>query len=164
MAKGTINKVILLGRVGVDPETRYMPSGVAVTNLSIATNDGYKDKQTGQYIENTEWHRVVSFGKQAESISQYTNKGSLLYIEGRIRTNKWQDQSGQDRYTTEIIATDFQFIGGRSDGSINATSNKDFNTQKPSSDQNKFQNLSPQNTKQQDLSKISDFNDDDIPF
>ena len=92
MAKGTVNKVILLGRLGADPEVRYMPSGMSVANLRLATNDGYKDRQTGQFVENTEWHRVVIFGKQAETVAQYTQKGSLLYIEGRIRTNKWQDK------------------------------------------------------------------------
>ncbi|MDC0535717.1 single-stranded DNA-binding protein [Francisellaceae bacterium] len=115
MAKGTVNKVILLGRLGADPEVRFMPSGAAVANLRLATNDGYKDKQTGQFVENTEWHRVVVFGKQAEVIGEYCKKGSNIYVEGRIRTNKWQDQQGQDRYTTEIVANEFQLIGGRAD-------------------------------------------------
>ncbi len=117
MAKGTVNKVILLGRLGADPEVRFMPSGAAVANLRLATNDGYKDKQTGQFIENTEWHRVVVFGKQAEVIGEYCKKGSNIYVEGRIRTNKWQDQQGQDRYTTEIVANEFQLIGGRTESS-----------------------------------------------
>lgn len=115
MAKGTVNKVILLGRLGADPEVRFMPSGAAVANLRLATNDGYKDKQTGQFVENTEWHRVVVFGKQAEVIGEYCKKGSNLYVEGRIRTNKWQDQQGQDRYTTEVVVSEFQLIGGRND-------------------------------------------------
>ena len=115
MAKGTVNKVILLGRLGADPEIRFMPSGAAVANLRLATNDGYKDKQTGQFVENTEWHRVVVFGKQAEVIGEYCKKGSNIYIEGRIRTNKWKDQQGQDRYTTEIVANEFQLIGGRNE-------------------------------------------------
>lgn len=114
MSKGTLNKVILIGRLGADPEVRYMPSGGAVTNLRLATNDGYKDKTTGQFIENTEWHRVVLFNKLAEVVGQYSKKGSLLYIEGRIRTNKWQDKDGQDRYTTEIVANEMQFLGGNS--------------------------------------------------
>jgi single-strand DNA-binding protein len=115
MSKGTLNKVILIGRLGADPEVRYMPNGGAVTNLRLATNDGYKDKNTGQFVENTEWHRVVLFNKLAEVAGQYAQKGKLLYIEGRIRTNKWQDQSGQDRYTTEIVANEMQFLGGGRD-------------------------------------------------
>ncbi|WP_151193806.1 single-stranded DNA-binding protein [Cysteiniphilum sp. JM-1] len=110
MAKGTVNKVVLIGRLGGNPEVRYMPNGIAVANISLATNDGYKDKQTGQYIDVTEWHRVVIFGKQAEVVQQFTQKGSLLYVEGRIRTNKWTDQNGQDRYTTEIVASDIQLM------------------------------------------------------
>ena len=116
MSKGTLNKVILIGRLGADPEVRYMPSGGAVTNLRLATNDGYKDKTTGQFIENTEWHRVVLFNKLAEVAGQYAQKGKLLYIEGRIRTNKWQDKDGQDRYTTEIVANEMQFLGGGKGG------------------------------------------------
>ena len=122
MAKGTVNKVVLLGRLGADPEVRYMPSGNAVANLRLATNESYKDKQTGQAVDNTEWHRVVMFGKPAEVIAEYCKKGSQLYIEGRIRTNKWQDNQGQDRYTTEIVGKEFQFIGGgdKSDKPSNA--------------------------------------------
>ena len=116
MSKGTLNKVILIGRLGADPEVRYMPSGGAVTNLRLATNDGYKDKTSGQFIENTEWHRVVLFNKLAEVAGQYAQKGKLIYIEGRIRTNKWQDQSGQDRFTTEIVANEMQFLGGNGAG------------------------------------------------
>lgn len=111
MSRGTLNKVILIGRVGADPEVRYMPNGNAVANVRLATNDGYKDKATGQMQESTEWHRVVSFGKLAEIVGQYVQKGKLIYVEGRIRTNKWQDQSGQDRYTTEIIANEMQLLG-----------------------------------------------------
>ena len=109
---GTINKVILIGRLGADPEVRYMPSGGAVANLRLATNDGYKDKNSGQFVENTEWHRVVVFGRLAEIAGEYLRKGRMVYIEGRIRTNKWQDQSGQDRYTTEVVANELQLLGG----------------------------------------------------
>ncbi len=116
MAKGSVNKVILLGRLGADPEVRYLPSGGAVTNLRVATNEGYKDKQTGQFVESTEWHRVVLFGRLAEIAGEYLKKGRNVYIEGRIRTNKWQDQSGQDRYTTEIVAAEMQLIGGQGGG------------------------------------------------
>jgi len=111
MAKGTLNKVILIGRLGSDPEIRYMPNGNAIGNLRLATNDGYKDKN-GQFQESTEWHRVVLFGRLAEIAGQYLQKGRLVYVEGRIRTNKWQDQSGQDRYTTEIVANEMQLLGG----------------------------------------------------
>lgn len=102
MARG-INKVILIGNLGADPETRYTPSGNAVTNLSVATDESYKDRQTGQLVPRTEWHRVVLFGKLAEVAGQYLRKGSKVYLEGRLQTRKWQDQSGQDRYTTEIV-------------------------------------------------------------
>jgi single-strand DNA-binding protein len=110
MAKGTVNKVILVGRLGADPEMRNTASGSAVTNLSVATNDGYKDKQTGQFVDATEWHRVVLFNRLAEVAAQYLKKGRPVYIEGRIRTNKWQDQQGQDRYTTEIVANEMQLL------------------------------------------------------
>jgi len=110
MAKGTVNKVILIGRLGADPQMRQTPSGSAVTNLRLATNDGYKDKQTGQFVDTTEWHRVVLFNKLAEIAGQYLKKGRPVYIEGRIRTTKWQDQQGQDRYTTEIVANEMQLL------------------------------------------------------
>ena len=116
MAKGTLNKVILIGRLGADPEVRYMPSGSAVTNLRLATNDGYKDKQSGQFVESTEWHRIALFGRLAEIAGQYLQKGRLVYIEGRIRTSKWQDKQGQDRYTTEIVANEMQLLGGQGQG------------------------------------------------
>jgi len=102
MARG-VNKVILIGNLGSDPETRYTPSGSAVSNLRLATDESYKDRQTGQLVPRTEWHRVVIFGKLAEIAQQYLSKGSKVYIEGRLQTRKWQDQSGQDRYSTEIV-------------------------------------------------------------
>ncbi|MEE2651298.1 MAG: single-stranded DNA-binding protein, partial [Pseudomonadota bacterium] len=105
MARG-INKVILVGNLGQDPETRYMPSGGAVTNVTIATSETWKDKQTGQPQERTEWHRVVFFNRLAEIAGEYLKKGSKVYVEGSLRTRKWQDQSGQDRYTTEIVAAE----------------------------------------------------------
>ena len=113
MARG-INKVILVGNVGKDPETRYMPNGKAVTNFSIATSDGWTDKQTGDKQERTEWHNVVLFEKLAEIASQYLRKGSQVYIEGSLRTRKWQDKEGKDRYTTEIVGREMQMLGGRS--------------------------------------------------
>ncbi len=107
----SVNKVILVGNLGADPETRYMPSGEAVTNLRLATTDRYKDKQSGEMKEATEWNRVSMFGKLAEIASQYLRKGSSVYIEGHIRTRKWQDQSGQDKYSTEIVADQMQMLG-----------------------------------------------------
>lgn len=113
MARG-INKVILVGNLGVDPETRYMPSGGAVTNIRVATSEAWKDKQSGEQQERTEWHRVVMFGRLAEIAAEYLRKGSQVYLEGSLRTNKWQDKDGQDRYTTEIVANEMQMLGGRS--------------------------------------------------
>jgi len=115
MARG-INKVILVGNLGGDPETRYMPSGSAVTNFTVATNESWKDKQTGEQKERTEWHRVATFNRLAEIAAEYLRKGSQVYIEGKLRTRKWQGQDGQDRYTTEIIADEMQMLGGRGAG------------------------------------------------
>jgi single-strand DNA-binding protein len=115
MARG-INKVILVGNLGADPETRYMPSGGAVTNLSIATSESWKDKQTGEQKERTEWHKVAMFNRLAEIAAEYLRKGSQVYIEGKLRTRKWQDKDGNDRYTTEIIADEMQMLGGRGGG------------------------------------------------
>ena len=112
MARG-INKVILIGNLGKDPQQRAMPSGKAVVNFSLATTDGWRDKQTGENKEATEWHNVVMFDRLAEIAAEYLRKGSQVYIEGRIRTRKWQDKEGQDRYTTEIIANEMQMLGGR---------------------------------------------------
>jgi len=112
MARG-INKVIIVGNLGGDPETRYMPSGSAVTNLTVATNESWKDKQTGEQKDRTEWHKVAMFNRLAEIAAEYLRKGSQVYIEGKLRTRKWQDKSGQDRWTTEIIADEMQMLGGR---------------------------------------------------
>ncbi|GJG95870.1 single-stranded DNA-binding protein [Cupriavidus pauculus] len=112
----SVNKVILVGNLGADPETRYMPSGDAVTNIRLATTDRYKDKQSGEFKEATEWHRIAFFGKLAEIAGQYLRKGSSVYIEGRIRTRKWQDQAGQDKYSTEIVADQMQMLGARQGG------------------------------------------------
>lgn len=113
MTRG-VNKVIIVGNLGNDPDTRYMPSGSAVTNLSVATNESWKDKQTGEQKERTEWHRVAMFGRLAEIAAEYLRKGSQIYIEGKLRTRKWQDQNGNDRWSTEIIADEMQMLGGRS--------------------------------------------------
>ena len=115
MARG-INKVILVGNLGADPETRYMPSGSAVTNLSVATSESWKDKQSGEQKDRTEWHKVAMFNRLAEVAAEYLRKGSQVYIEGKIRTRKWQDRDGNDRWTTEIIADEMQMLGGRGGG------------------------------------------------
>lgn len=112
MARG-INKVILIGNLGADPEVRYTQSNSAVCNLSLATSETWRDKQTGEQRENTEWHRVVLFARLGEIAGEYLRKGSKVYIEGRLQTRKWQDQSGQDRYTTEIVANEMQMLDSR---------------------------------------------------
>ncbi|HAG94316.1 MAG: single-stranded DNA-binding protein [Pseudomonadales bacterium] len=113
MAQRGVNKVILVGNLGQDPETRYMPSGGAVTNVSIATSETWKDKNSGQMQERTEWHRVVFFNRLAEIAGEYLKKGGKVYIEGSLRTRKWQDQSGNDRFTTEIVANEMQMLDSR---------------------------------------------------
>ena len=115
MARG-INKVILVGNLGADPDTRYMPSGKAVTNIRIATSESWKDRQTGDQQERTEWHSVVMYDKLGEIAAEYLRKGSQVYVEGKLRTRKWQDKEGKDRYTTEIIADQMQMLGGRGGG------------------------------------------------
>jgi single-strand DNA-binding protein len=159
MARG-VNKVILIGTLGSDPETKYMPSGGAVVNISIATNESWIDKNTGQKQERTEWHRIVAFNRLAEIMGQYLRKGSQVYIEGKLQTRKWQDQSGQDRYTTEILANEMQMLGGRSGN----TSDYNANTSQQAPAQN--QTLSPatsQPSSPAPAQRGKDF-DDDIPF
>jgi single-strand DNA-binding protein len=112
MARG-INKVILIGNLGADPETRAMPSGTTVANLRIATSESWRDKQTGEQQERTEWHRVALFGRLAEIAGEYLKKGSQVYIEGSLRTRKWQDKQGNERYSTEIVGNELQMLGGR---------------------------------------------------
>ncbi|MBY0267197.1 MAG: single-stranded DNA-binding protein [Burkholderiales bacterium] len=113
----SVNKVILVGNLGRDPEVRYMPSGDAMANLNLATTDSWKDKKSGDKQEKTEWHRVVMFGKTAEIAGEYLKKGSQVYIEGRLQTRKWTDKEGQERYTTEIVADRMQMLGSRGGGS-----------------------------------------------
>ena len=115
MARG-VNKVIIIGNLGADPESRAMPSGASVANLRIATTESWRDKQSGEQQERTEWHRVALFGRLAEVASEYLRKGSQVYIEGSLRTRKWQDKQGNERYTTEIVANDMQMLGGRGGG------------------------------------------------
>jgi len=116
MARG-VNKVILIGHLGADPETRAMPSGMQVANLRLATTESWKDKTSGEQQERTEWHSVALFGRLGEIAAEYLRKGSQVYIEGRLRTRKWQDQEGRDRYTTEIVGSEMQMLGGRGGGS-----------------------------------------------
>ena len=127
----SVNKVILVGNLGADPETRYLPSGDAVANIRLATTDRYKDKSSGEFKELTEWHRVAFFGRLAEIVNEYLKKGSSVYIEGRIRTRKWTDQSGNDKYTTEIVLQKFrgelQLLDSRDGGgSSRGAFNEDF--------------------------------------
>ncbi|MEL7595319.1 single-stranded DNA-binding protein [Aeromonas veronii] len=122
MASRGINKVILIGNLGQDPEVRYMPSGIAVTNITLATSETWRDKQTGEQKERTEWHRVVFMGKLAEVAGEYLKKGSQVYVEGKLQTRKWQDQSGHERYTTEVLVDSFtgvmQMLGGKPQGGV----------------------------------------------
>jgi single-strand DNA-binding protein len=115
MARG-INKVILIGNLGADPETRAMPSGTQVANLRVATSESWRDKQSGEQQERTEWHRVALFGRLAEIAGEYLRKGSQVYIEGSLRTRKWQDKQGNERYSTEIVGNELQMLGGRGGG------------------------------------------------
>lgn len=119
MARG-LNKVLLIGHLGGDPEVRYTPAGLAIASLNLATSSSVKNKQTGQWEDATEWHRVVLFERLAEVAGEFLRKGSQVYIEGRLQTRKWQDQNGQDRYTTEIVANEMQMLGGRGADNANA--------------------------------------------
>lgn len=118
MARG-VNKVILIGNLGNDPDIRYTQGGAAVANISLATAESWRDKDSGEQQERTEWHRIVFFGRLAEIVGEYLKKGSQIYVEGRLQTRKWQDKEGKDRYTTEIVANDMQMLGSRSSGSAN---------------------------------------------
>jgi single-strand DNA-binding protein len=164
MAKG-INKVILIGNLGADPEVRYMPSGDAVTNISIATSESWKDKQTGEPREITEWHRVVFFGRLAEIVGQYLRKGSKVYVEGSLRTRKWQGQDGQDRYTTEIRANEMQMLDSRSSGgSADFDSPARPNNPPPQRSNPPSQQRPPQDNNPPPQQQNYDEFDDDIPF
>lgn len=131
MARG-INKVILVGNLGADPEVRYMPSGGAVTNVTIATSESWKDKQTGEQQDRTEWHRVVFFNRLAEIAGEYLRKGSKVYVEGSLRTRKWQDQAGVERYTTEIVAGEMQMLDGKGGSEGGAPRAQSSRSQAPS--------------------------------
>jgi len=157
MARG-INKVILVGNLGSDPEVRYMPNGNAVSTLSVATSESWKDKQTGERQERTEWHRVVLFNRLGEIAGEYLKKGSKVYVEGSLRTRKWQDQNGQDRYTTEIVGSELQMLDSRMGGGDMQQSNQ--------YQQNNFQQHSPAPASKPQQASEPVFNDldDDIPF
>ena len=129
----SVNKVILVGNLGADPETRYMPNGDAVANIRLATTESWKDKATGEKKDLTEWHRVVFYRKLAEIVGQYLKKGSAVYVEGRIRTRKWQDKEGQERYTTEIEANEMQMLGGRQNASSSSGGEAEYGGSMPSS-------------------------------
>ncbi|MGE5493025.1 MAG: single-stranded DNA-binding protein [Actinomycetota bacterium] len=149
----SVNKVILVGNLGADPETRYTASGDAVCNIRLATTDSWKDKQSGEKREMTEWHRVVFYRKLAEIAGQYLKKGSQVYLEGRLKTRKWQDKDGQDRYTTEIEATEMQMLGGRQ--GMGAPSGGDYDQPQ--------QDYAPAPRKDKPKPSFEDLGDD-IPF
>lgn len=143
----SVNKVILVGNLGADPESRFAPSGDAICNISVATTESWKDKQTGEKKEATEWHRVGFYGKLAEIVGQYLKKGSQVYIEGSLRTRKWQDKTGQDRYTTEIRGDVMKMLGGKSEGQQQSAAPRQ---------------QAPQ--RQQTAPPAGDFDDLDVPF
>ena len=156
MARG-VNKVILVGNLGKDPDMKYTASGAAIANITIATSESWNDKQTGEKVEKTEWHRVVAFQRLAEIMGEYLRKGSQVYIEGKIQTRKWQDQNGQDRYTTEVVANDMQMLGSRGGEGGGG---------RPQGGGGGFRN-NPQTQQTQAQAQPkpdNDFADDDIPF
>lgn len=158
MSKGSVNKVILVGNLGKDPETRYMPSGGAVTGITVATSESWKDKNTGQQQERTEWHNVTFFGRLAEIAGEYLKKGSKVYIEGSLRTEKYQDkQSGQDRYSTKIIANEMQMLDSRQGGG-SAPFDQQGGGQPAAAPQQRAPQSAPQG------GGFDDSFDDDIPF
>lgn len=167
MARG-INKVILVGNLGKDPEAKFMPNGNAVTNITVATSESWKDKQTGQQQERTEWHRVVFFNRLAEIASEYLKKGSKVYVEGSLRTRKWQGQDGQDRYTTEIVASEMQMLDSRG-GSAGYDNSAPMQQQSAPQAQSSQQSPPSQQPNQQQAAPANsdsgfDSFDDDIPF
>jgi len=158
MTRG-VNKVILIGNLGTDPETRYMPSGNAVTNLSVATNERWRDKQSGEMQERTEWHRVVLYARLAEIAAEYLRKGSQVYLEGRLQTRKWQGKDGQDRWTTEIVANEMQMLGGRGGGGPAAGADD-----RPSWNERQGGSGGERQRAAAGATQSSDDFDDDIPF
>lgn len=159
MARG-VNKAIILGSLGQDPDIRYTASGAAVANISIATNEQWKDKESGEMQERTEWHRVVFFGRLAEIVGEYLHKGSQVYIEGRLQTRKWQDKEGNDRYTTEIVASEMQMLGSKSGGTA-ASFDQTPPAEQSTHHSSDIPGAAPAATSEK--SSNDDF-DDDIPF
>ncbi|EJX7571805.1 single-stranded DNA-binding protein [Vibrio cholerae] len=177
MASRGVNKVILIGNLGQDPEVRYMPSGGAVANITIATSETWRDKATGEQKEKTEWHRVTLYGKLAEVAGEYLRKGSQVYIEGQLQTRKWQDQSGQDRYSTEVVVQGYngimQMLGGRAQqggmpaqGGMNAPAQQGSwgQPQQPAKQHQPMQQSAPQQYSQPQYNEPPVDFDDDIPF
>ncbi len=158
MARG-INKAILIGNLGNDPDIRYTASGTAIANISLATAESWRDKESGEQQERTEWHRVVFFGRLAEIVGEYLRKGSQVYVEGRIQTRKWQDKEGNDRYTTEVVANEMQMLGSRGGASANYNAPANAPTNHP---QNKAAPDKPA-AASPNAAPADDF-DDDIPF
>ncbi len=159
MARG-INKVILVGNLGNDPEVRYANNGAAIANISVATSESWKDKNTGEQVDKTEWHRVVMFNRLGEIAGEYLRKGSKVYIEGKLQTRKWQDQSGQDKYTTEIVANEMQMLDSRGD---NAGQGGGYQTRQQSAPAAPAQQSGGQQQSAPQPAPANDF-DDDIPF
>lgn len=155
----SVNKVILVGNLGADPEVRYLPNGDAIANVRLATTESWKDKASGEKKEITEWHRIVFFRKLAEIVGQYLKKGSAVYVEGRIRTRKWQDKEGQERYTTEIEASEMQMLGSRQNNASSSGGEAEFGGSMPSSGTSGTARTAP-------AKKAPSFEDmdDDIPF
>ena len=164
MARG-INKVILIGNLGAEPEVRYTPNGSAVANITLATSSAWRDKQSGEMQERTEWHRIVFFNRLAEIIGEYLHKGSKIYIEGALRTRKWQDKSGTDRYTTDSIANEMQILDNRQSGGKgnSASGNGNFSAGQSGHHEGGYQSSSQGNSAQPNFADNS-FEEDDIPF
>jgi single-strand DNA-binding protein len=156
MARG-VNKVILIGNLGRDPEVRYSPNGSAVANVTLATSESWKDKNSGEKQEKTEWHRVVFFGRLAEIAGEYLKKGSQVYVEGRLQTRKWQDKDGHDRYTTEIVANEMQMLGSRGGAGVPSDN---LNQDQPSA----AESTGPAGAKKTSNAAVAGDFDDDIPF
>ena len=156
MARG-VNKVILIGNLGANPELRQTPNGNAVSNITMATSSSWRDKQSGELQERTEWHRIIFFNRLAEIVSEYLHKGSKIYVEGSLRTRKWQDKAGNDRYTTEIIASEMQILDSRNSSGGNQGSNQ-------GSSQGSYQEKQPATQTANGNSDQNNFDDDDIPF
>lgn len=171
MARG-VNKVILIGNLGADPEVRYTPNGNALANVTVATSSSWRDKQSGEMQERTEWHRVVFFNRLAEIVGEYLHKGSKVYIEGSLRTRKWQDKSGTDRHTTEIIASEMQMLDNRSNGGSGGAGNGNYASSQSQSNANNqnqgnaVKSSAPSTANANPGNETPDVNDldDDIPF